>query len=152
MAIDKNAFFARTMHTPDSPERAALRESLRELSRVLIPLHRQLIQAAKSDYAFAYGPVDRPAALLELVKNDPFFAWLRPLTTIIVEIDEIARTDFEMADALAIGVRVERLFGNGDRDAEFAAHYVPILQREVDVAMAHAAVRIALQRLMRSKS
>ena len=47
--MDKNSFFARTMHTPDSPERAELRGALREISKALIPLHRHLIDAAKSD-------------------------------------------------------------------------------------------------------
>jgi hypothetical protein len=40
MAFDKKEFFARTMHTPDTPERAALRAALREVSKALLPLHR----------------------------------------------------------------------------------------------------------------
>jgi hypothetical protein len=43
MAFDKNDFYARTMHTPDTPERAALRAALRNVSKALLPLHRRLI-------------------------------------------------------------------------------------------------------------
>lgn len=143
---DKAKFFARTMHTPDDETRAALRSALREISRVLIPLHRALIDAAKDDYAFAFGAVQQPTQLLRLLNDDPFFAWLKPITALIVDIDEMARRDFERADAEAVAGRVEALFGNAP-DAEFSQHYVPILQRSVDVAANHAALRKALARL-----
>ena len=134
----RDDYFERTMHTPDSPERAALRAALRELSQTLMPLHRHLIDAAKSDYAFAYAPVESPGHLLRLLGDDPFFAWLKPLTAIIVEIDEMTRRDFEAADARAIVDRIE-LFLVVDQ-------YVQVLQREVEVASGHAALRKVLRR------
>ncbi len=137
--MDKNSFFARTMHTPDSPGRAELREALRQISKALIPLHRHLIDAAKSDYAFAYDTAATPSQLIELLQNDPFFAWLKPLTALIVDIDEMARRDFEESSVLAIPRRIEEMFT--------VEQYVAILQRDVEVAGAHAAVRKALQRL-----
>jgi hypothetical protein len=142
MPIDRNAFFARTMHTPDSPERAELRAALRELSKALLPLHRALIEAARDDYMFATGQSVGPAQLLQLVTDDPFFAWLKPMTSLIVEIDEMARVDFEAAAARDVAARVERLF-----DGAFNERYVPLLQRDVDVAVAHAAIRRALAKL-----
>jgi len=142
MPIDRNAFFARTMHTPDSPERAELRAALRELSKALLPLHRALIEAARDDYMFATGRSIGPAQLLQLVTDDPFFAWLKPMTALIVEIDEMARVDFEADAARDVAARVERLF-----DGAFNERYVPLLQRDVDVAVAHAAIRRALAKL-----
>lgn len=140
MSFNKDEFYARTMHTPDSPERAAQRAALRELSKALIPLHRHLIDATKSDYAFAYAPIGSPSHLLRLINDDAFFAWLKPLTAIIVEIDEMTRRDFESKDATAIASRVEAFLG--------ADQYVELLQREVDVATAHAALRKVLGRLI----
>ena len=142
----KAKFFARTMHTPDDETRAALRAALRDVSRVLIPLHRALIDAAKDDYAFAFSSVPQPTQLLRLLNEDAFFGWLKPITALIVDIDEMARRDFEPADAEAIAARVESLFGNG-AGSEFAGKYIPILQRSVDVAASHAALRKALARL-----
>lgn len=141
----KAAFFARTMHTPDSPERAALRNSLREVSKILIPLHRHLIDSAKADYELGYGPVEKPANLIQLLTDDPFFAWLKPMTALIVDIDEMARTDFEEAAAFAIGDRLTALFA----DPEFSRQYVPVLQREVDVAIGHAALQKVMGKLRR---
>jgi hypothetical protein len=145
MTLDKNSFYARTMHTPDSPERAELRGALRDVSKALLPLHRALIDAAKDDYAFGIGPV-KPSQLLQLLNDDPFFAWLKPLTSLIVDIDEMARTDFEPSDVAAIAERIDRLFG-AKADEAFAAQYIPMLQRSVDVAVGHAALRKAAARL-----
>ena len=139
MALNKNDFYARTMHTPDPPERAALRAALREVSKALIPLHRRLIDVAKDDYHFAFGPVGTSAQLIDLVRSDPFFAWLQPVTSLIVDIDEMARTDFEPAAAAGIAARVEDLF--------VSERYVALLQRDVEVAMGHAALRKALTEL-----
>ena len=137
MAFDKNDFYARTMHTPDTPERAALRAALREFSRALLPLHRQLIDVTKEDYGFA----GTPRQLLDLVQTDPFFAWLKPATALIVDIDEMARTDFEPADAARIAERVEQFLGT--------ERYLALLQRDTDVAIGHAALRKALTALSR---
>ena len=141
MTFNKTDFYARTMHTPDPPERAALRAALRDLSRALLPLHRRLIDLTKDDYTFAVGPAGTPAQLLELVRSDPFFAWLRPLTALIVDIDEMARTDFEPADVTRIAGRVEELFAE--------EKYLALLQRDADVAIGHAALRKALTALAR---
>lgn len=138
MSFDKKEFYARTMHTPDDPERAETRDALRELSMTLIPLHRHLIEAAKSDYAFAFTPIASPGHLLRLLNDDAFFAWLKPLTTIIVNIDEMVRRDFETGDARAIAARVESFVG--------VKEYVDMLQRDIDVAGGHAAARKALSR------
>ncbi len=144
----KARFFARTMHTPDDPARAAERAALRELSRALIPLHRTLIEATRSDYALAYEPVDSPGELLRLVQSDPFFDWLKPVTSLIVSIDEMTRTDFENAEVDEIVAAAERMFGAAAEES-FAARYVPILQRDVDVAIGHAAVRSIIAKLRR---
>ncbi len=145
MALDKKSFYARTMHTPDSPERAALREALREVSKLLLPLHRALIDIAKEDYAFAVAPV-KPAQLLQLLTDDPFFEWLKPVTSLIVDIDEMARTDFEATDVATIADRLDHLFGAA-AEGPFSAQYIPMLQRSVDVAIGHAALRKAAARL-----
>jgi hypothetical protein len=136
----KARYYARTMHTPDDAERAALRQTLRDVSKQLLPLHRALIDVAKQDYAFAVGPVDTPTQLLQLLQQDPFFEWLKPITSLIVDIDEMVRRDFTRDDSNDILARLDRMFG-ANADASFAERYVPMLQRDLDVAASHAALR-----------
>ncbi|HEX8252500.1 MAG TPA: hypothetical protein VF846_05055 [Thermoanaerobaculia bacterium] len=144
--MKKEDVYARMMHTPDDPARAELRAALREAWKQLLPLHRALIDFASADYQANVAAVTGPGHLLQLLQDEPFFAWLKPMTSLIVDIDSIARTDFERAHVDAIVKRIDGLFG-GSADAAFAEHYVPILQRDVDVAIAHAALRQIVQRL-----
>jgi hypothetical protein len=144
--MDKKDFYARTMHTPDDPARARRRAALRETSKALLPLHRGLIDAAKNDYAAATTLAATPTQLVRLLTDDPFFSWLKPVTALIVDIDEMARIDFEPADVVAIADRIDRLFA-ANAEGEFAARYIPILQRDVDVAISHAALRQAVKKL-----
>jgi hypothetical protein len=144
--MKKEDFYARTMHTPDDPVRAELRAALRDLWKQLLPLHRALIDQASDEYAATVGPLSGPTHRLQLLQEDPFFEWLRPLTTLIVDIDTLSRTDFERPHVDGVVARVDRMFGAA-AEGDFAARYVPILQRDVDVAIAHAAIRQLLLRL-----
>ena len=142
----KEEFFARTMHTPDDPERAGQRAALRDLWKQLLPLHRALIDAARDEYAASVAPVNGPTHLLQLINEDPFFAWLKPMTALIVDIDEMSRTDFDRAALDAVLARVRTLFA-AEADDAFQRRYLPLLQRDVDVAIGHAAVRQILARI-----
>jgi hypothetical protein len=144
LSDDKKKFYERTMHTPDDETRAAQRASLREISKKLIPLHRALIDDLRAEYSATVEPVEQPTRLLRLINEDPFFAWLKPMTTLIVDIDELARRDFETADLEAIVKRIDSLFGSAE--GEFSDHYKAVLQRSVDVAAGHASLRAALSR------
>ena len=139
--MKKEDLYARMMHTPDDPARAELRAALREVWKQLLPLHRALIDSASAEYGATVAPVSGPTHLLQLLQDDPFFIWLKPLTSLIVDIDTMSRTDFERADVDGIVTRMEHLFGATADDAEFTSRYIPILQRDVDVAIAHAAIR-----------
>jgi len=134
------------MHTPDDPARAELRAALREAWKQLLPLHRALIDSAGAEYSASFGPTNGPTHLLQLLQEDPFFEWIKPLTSLIVDLDSMARTDFTRADVDAMVARMERLFG-AHADPGFAEHYLPMLQRDFDVAVGHGAVRQMLLRL-----
>ena len=144
--MDRDAFFKRTMHTPDEPDRARKREALREISKALIPLHRRLIEEARADYKLATGTDVTPSRLLHLLGEDPFFAWLKPLTSLIVDIDEMTRTDFSADELTKVAGRIDQMF-RVQSEKEFSSQYLPILQRDPDVAMGHAAVRQAASKL-----
>ncbi|HVE72361.1 MAG TPA: hypothetical protein VNI54_13420 [Thermoanaerobaculia bacterium] len=145
--MKKEDVYARMMHTPDDPVRAEQRAALRVLWKQLMPLHRALIDAARDEYAATVAPVNGPTHMLQLLQEEPFFEWLRPITSLIVDIDTLSRTDFEPAQIEDVVARVNRLFGSS-ADAAFSARYLPILQRDIDVAAGHAAIRRLLTRLL----
>lgn len=54
----------------------------------LLELHKTLLDAVRADYEREHGPVPGPGALLQLVTQDAAFAWLRPLSMLLVELDD----------------------------------------------------------------
>ena len=126
----------------DPPDGAAVRQKLNATHAALLRVHKALIDHERDRYASAQRPVGSPLEFLQLLLKDPRFAWLRPLSELIVQIDETAsaRTpvDTEMAGALlkqAAGLLAP------DEQADpgaFARHYHHALQESPAVAAAHA--------------
>src|SRR5687768_9133627 len=61
-----------------------LRTRLRDLRARLLNLHKVLLDDARVAYEMDRGRIGSNASLLQLVINDPFFAWLHPLSELIV--------------------------------------------------------------------
>jgi hypothetical protein len=140
------AFFNRTMHTPDDPERAETRASLKALSKSMLPLHRALIEATKGEYIESTGnPVDKPAHLLQLLTEDPFFAWLKPMTHLIVRIDEMTSGELEPPEVTDVVLTARRMFE--PTDDPFSTRYFDLIQRDLEVAIAHPPVREAMKQV-----
>jgi hypothetical protein len=141
------AFFNRTMHTPDTPERAETRASFKALSKSMLPLHRALIEATKAEYIETTGiPVEKPAHVLQLLTEDPFFAWLKPMTHLIVRIDEMTSGELEPLEVTTI-LETARVMFEPTADP-FSVRYFDLIQRDIDVAVAHPPVREAMKKLL----
>jgi len=120
----------------------SLADKLREVRQGLLRLHKALLDSERVRYEREHGRVEDGLRLLNLVANDPLFAWLRQLSALIVQIDE--RLDSEepltAADAKALRDEARGLLAPGDSGAEFHRNYSRTLQENPDVVMMHAAV------------
>ena len=54
----------------------------------LLELHRELLAVERAAYEMANGPVGGPGPFLQLLTGHPAFAWLRPLSMLIIELDD----------------------------------------------------------------
>ena len=63
------------------------RALLVELRKFLLELHKTLIDWQRADYERVRGRL-QPTQLLNVIFNDPEFAWLRSMSGLIVRIDE----------------------------------------------------------------
>ena len=110
-------------HPPPPPLSAATAERLREVRLRLLDLHKALLEDSRTAYELDRGRIPTTATLLQLVINDPWFAWLRPLSETVVRIDVMLLPDAEAteADAVTLLEQVERLLSPAEGVEPFAA-------------------------------
>src|SRR5215218_3075994 len=64
------------------------REQLNTVRNALLALHKILLELERQRYERTNGRINDMFQLLNLTINDAAFAWLRPLSSLIVQIDE----------------------------------------------------------------
>jgi hypothetical protein len=74
---------------PPDPIQQAQRAKLDDLARALRHTHSALLEAVKLDFEKLNGKVGGPFQLFQLVTNEPFFQWLRPLSGLMASLDEL---------------------------------------------------------------
>ncbi len=124
-----------------------MRTRLHDLRARLLSLHKVLLDDARAAYEMDRGRIASNANLLQLVINDPWFAWLHPLSELVVRIDEAIEPDSPAteADGTALVEQVERLLAPSENGETFARRYFEALQRQPSVVLAHADVRRVLK-------
>ncbi len=114
---------------------------LREVHDHVLALHRALLRAEQEAWERLNGRHLNNAELLEMTIADPWFAWLQPLTALLLLLDDAmaARGDDPEATATA-ALRAARLLLHPDEDgSDFQQRYFEFVQRTPDVAVAHGA-------------
>lgn len=117
---------------------------LKDVRKGLLRLHKALIDAERAVFERDNGPMSNGRFLQALIQ-DPFFAWLRPYSGLIVEIDEAFAGPDPLSEPAAREF-VERVRALVEpADAEEAARYERVRQRDPGVLLAHVelASRIA---------
>jgi len=105
------------------------------LRKRLLELHKSLVDVERNGYERARGRMTDGEFLKALI-DDPSFAWLGPLTALIVRLDELQGDDVP-ADYKA---EVKRLLKPDDLGTAFQRRYHELLQRSPDALVAHGAV------------
>jgi catechol 2,3-dioxygenase len=134
---------------PYAPMSEEVRSRLRDLRGRLLHLHKVLLDDARAAYEMDRGRVPSNATLLQLVINDPWFAWLHALSELVVRIDQTVEHEAPAtaSDAGALVDQVERLLTPSETGEAFAKRYFEALQRQPAVVLAHADVRRAIKSL-----
>lgn len=119
---------------------------LNDLRISLLRLHKSLLNMEQQDFEKMFGRLSS-GELLQLVINHAQFAWLRMISALVVEIDELLNADEPAAisDFLELLDQARSLLTSPE-DEEFKIKYQAALQREPAAVMAHAAVMQLLRR------
>ena len=99
-----------------------------------------MLESERDAYEHDIARIPNTGKYLDLVLNDPWFAWLRQLSGLVVMIDEAVAADekpnTEAADKFVAETRL--LLTPAENGEGFAKQYFAILQRDPDVVMAHS--------------
>jgi hypothetical protein len=94
--------------------RSLNREELSEIRTKAAALHARLLEEARVEYAHHHDHLPTPVELLQLAAYDQGFAWLRPLTRLIVDLDEkLEHKELSDEDVAQARAAIEKLI-SGD--------------------------------------
>lgn len=128
--------------TQPNLEQEALRQRLTELREALLALHKVLLESERASYETTFGKITSPYQFLQLLTNDPWFAWLAPVTQRITALDEMldAKEPLTVVGVDALVTHTRTLLVATQGGEGFSRHYDEAMQRSPDVVFAHVAV------------
>lgn len=118
------------------------RQSLIDLRNRLLQLHKVLLEDERRTYERVHGRIPSPGAFLQLLLSDSWFAWLRPVTSLVVEIDEALAAKEPMMEEVPHQLlqRARSLLTETEAGRGLGKGYFDALQRNPDVAVLHGEV------------
>ena len=144
--------FCRVNHPPRPADRIppAIRAQLDVARDALLSVHKALLEHERARYERSMGPIESAGRLLQLVIHDPWFAWLHPMTELVVQIDELVtgKEPAPQGAAEALLGQARRMFNPTEDGDEFERHYHEAMQETPAVVLAHAD---AVKRLARAR-
>jgi hypothetical protein len=122
------------------------RQFLFDLRKSLLHLHKILLDWERSAYERIHGRVSS-SELLKAIVEDPQFAWLRPISSLIVRIDETVDAEPQQGgvDVDALAVRAREVTAADEAGTPQAQRYHTALQEHPDAVFAHRDVANVLK-------
>jgi hypothetical protein len=95
-----------------SPVTIAVLSHLKIIRPVLLDLHRALLAVERAHYEQQNGPIASNGEFLQLVLEDQWFSWLRPISQFIVKIDEViwAKDPLQWNQAESLFAEAKQMF------------------------------------------
>jgi hypothetical protein len=119
------------------PISAATRESLTELRNLLLAQHKLLLDRERASYEKTNGPIAGPGPFLGLVMGDAHFAWLKQISTLVVEIDEALarRSTAGQVEAEALVTQARDIMRPREHGTDFQKRYHEAIQESPDIVI-----------------
>lgn len=116
---------------------AESRELLDSLRNLLLEQHKLLLERERAEYEKNVGPIAGPGPFLTLVLGDPHFAWLKQISTLVVEIDEAMsrRSKAGQPEAEALISQARDLMRPREQGSDFQVRYYAAVQESPDVVI-----------------
>ena len=115
------------------------RPHLTALRNGLLLWHKSLLDSERAAYERDVARITTTGQYLQLVLDDPWFAWLREISQFIVIVDETLaqKEPATPADASRLIAAARDLLLPSESGSEFARHYDRAMQRDPSAVLAH---------------
>ncbi len=115
---------------------------LQKLRDALVMLHKALIESERIAYEQTFGKIESQNRFLQLLISDPWFAWLHPISELVVVMDETldAPESPSAEQVRSLLKQTKSLLKVSEEGQGFERSYFEALQRAPEVILAHADV------------
>jgi hypothetical protein len=115
-------------------------DRLKELRSGLLRLHKALLDFERSSYERFHGRVESSGQLLQLVIQDDWFAWLRLISQLVIQIDEVLSGEEPVTSdaAQTLVAQTRTLLNPSEEGTAFEKRYHHALQNDPDAILLHA--------------
>ena len=122
------------------------RQFLFDLRKALLHLHKTLLDWERAAYERIHGRASA-SELLKAIVEDPQFGWLRPISELIVQIDQTVDTELPEsgAEVEASVARARAVTAADEAGTTHAQRYHAALQEHPDAVFAHRDVMNVLK-------
>ena len=115
------------------------RPHLTALRNGLLRWHKSLLDSERAAYERDVARITSTGQYLQLVLDDPWFAWLREISQFIVIVDETLaqKEPATPADAARLIAKARDLLLPSESGSDFGRHYDRAMQRDPAAVLAH---------------
>jgi hypothetical protein len=121
---------------------------LDRMAAAMRTLHKALIDQTQREYERSHGKVNSPYALFALVTSDPAFAWLQPMTRLIVEMEDLVGRKEKPPEEPEVAEMRKKVDGllttSGD---PFSDKYLGLIQSSPEIAVENGKLHSTLRSL-----
>lgn len=115
-------------------------QRLGQVRFALLRLHKALLDGERIRYEQEFGRIRSNTEFFRLVLENEWFAWLRPISQFIVQIDEAlsAKQPITMDQATELLMLTRELMHPSEGGSTLEQNYYQAIQRDPDIAFIHA--------------
>ncbi len=130
-----------TNDSSSTPMSDTTRARLNSVGRRLLRLHKSLLDVERADYETLYGRVS-PGQLLQMLIQDDWFAWLRVISELVVQVDEMVESKTPIAEQEAHDLlqQVATALQPTEEGDGFSGKFYRALQHNNDAVLLYAEV------------
>lgn len=115
-------------------------QRLRAIRHALLRLHKALLESERETYEQLYGRIQTNGDFFRLVIGHEWFDWLRPMSQLIVKIDELfdAKEPIGLDQVTDLLNQAQILLRASETGTPTEQRYDRAIQRDPDIAFLHA--------------